>query len=169
MSNLSAQGAATLLPDTWTVEVGEEKYTIRTFSLAKTIKTFSLLGELLEAADVQGVVSAAADSATAGEFSQVVAPGFVSRALLAVPKALRDGSPAVYRLLGLIVTPSSVLYRMEQEEEDIDSYLFIKGRELAHLGTNKQHMALLGAAVQAIGVETIMEQLPNLMRVFAAM
>lgn len=167
MSEMSARSAETLLPAIWSAVVGEEKYTIRTFALAKTIRAFSLIGELIESADIGSVVRAASDSAEAGEFEQDIAPGFVTKALLALPKALRDGSPAVYKLIGLIVTPNSKLRAMDENDEDIDAYLLHEGRRLAYEGTTEQIVNLFGAAVQAIGVETILAQLPNLMRVFA--
>lgn len=167
MSNMSAQSAETLLPESWKAVVGDEAFTIRTFALAKTIKAFALIGELIESADIGSVVRAASDSAEAGEFERDVAPGFVTQALLALPKALRDGSPAVYKLIGLIVTPNSKLRAMDEADEDIDAFLLHEGRRLAYEGTTEQIVNLFGAAVQAIGVETILAQLPNLMRVFA--
>lgn len=167
MSEMSPKSAETILPESWKATVGEETFTIRTFALAKVIKAFALIGELIESAKIDDVVKAAADSAEAGEFEQDIAPGFVTKALLAIPKALREGSPAVYKLIGLIVTPNSKLRAMDEGDEDIDAHLLHEGRRLAYEGTTEQIVNLFSAAVQAIGVETILAQLPNLMRVFA--
>lgn len=168
MSDVSPRGAETLLAESETVRVGEENFLIRTFALAKTIKAFALIGELIQSADVGGIVGAAASSDESGEFAGAVAPGFVTKALLALPKALGDGSPAVYKLIGLIVTPNSKLRAMDEQDEDIDGHLLREGRRLAYEGTTEEVVALFTAGIQAIGVETVLAQLPKLIRVFAA-
>lgn len=167
MTTMSAQSADTILPDSWKATVGEETFTIRTFALAKTIKAFALIGELIESADVGSVVQAAADSADAGEFERDVAPNFVTKALLAIPRALGNGSHAVYKLIGLIVTPNAKLRALDEGDEDVDAHLLQEGRRLAYEGTTEQVLELFTVALQAIGIETILSQLPNLLRMLA--
>lgn len=162
-----AKATDTILPQSVRVVIGSgetvETYTIATFCLAKTIRTFALMTELAQAAGLSEVVSAANESAVAGEFQNAIAPGFVSRALAVLPKALTSGTPALYRLLGLLITPNAKLRKMDEEGEDIDGYLFNKGRDLSYEATNDQMVDLVVKSVQVIGVETIIKQLPNLM------
>lgn len=167
-----AMATDTLVPQAVKVTVGSsenaETFTIATFCLSKTIRTFALLTELAQAAGISDVVAAANDSAAAGEFQSAVAPAFVTRALAILPKALANGTPALYRLLGLLVTPNAKLRKMDEEGDDIDGYLLGKGRDLAYEGSNDQIVSLVLKSVQVMGLETITKNLPGLMSLLRA-
>lgn len=167
MSDVTARATDTLIPQVVKVVIGHgedaETYTLATFALAKTIRTFALMSELAQAAGISQVVGAAENSAANGEFSQAVAPSFVSKVLAVLPGALANGTPALYKLLGLLITPNAKLRRMDEDGEDIDGTLLTLGRGLAYSASNDQIVALLLAAVQVIGIESIIKQLPNLM------
>lgn len=159
----------TIVPQAVKVTVGSGEdvtsYVIATFCLAKTIRTFAYMTELAEQAGLSSILSAAGASAEAGEFAEGgIAPGFISRALAVLPNAVRNGTPALYRLLGLIVTSNRKLREMDENGEDIDDYLLKIGRGIAYDGTNEQAVALVLSAVKVIGVDTILAQLPNLTR-----
>lgn len=167
MSDVTARATDTLMPQTVKVVIGHgedaETYTLATFALAKTIRTFALMSELARDAGISGVVGAAEQSKAAGEFEQAVAPSFVTKVLAVLPSALENGTPTLYRLLGLLVTPNAKLRRMDEEGEDIDDMLLKLGRSIAYSASNDQVVTLLMAAVQVIGIESIIKQLPNLM------
>lgn len=167
MSDVQPRATDTIVPQAVKVAIGSgseaEEYTITTFCLAKTIRTFALMTELAAAAGLNEAVSAAEQANVGGEFQQAVAPSFVKRALAILPAALANGTPALYKLLGLLVTPNIKLRRMDENGEDIDGFLLASGRDLAYRGTNDQIVSLIVQSVQVIGIETIIKQLPNLM------
>ena len=167
MSDVTARATDTLMPQAVKVTIGHgedaETYTLATFALAKTIRTFALMSELARDAGLSGVVGAAENAAANGEFSQAVAPSFITKVLAVLPSALENGTPTLYRLLGLLVTPNGKLRKMDENEEDIDGYLLQLGRGIAYSASNDQIIGLLMAAVQVIGIESIIKQLPNLM------
>lgn len=153
----------TLVADSSSVVVGDETYVVKVFCLAKTIRTFTLLSELAAAVGISEVIGAANDSAEAGEFAQAIAPGFVTKIVAMLPRALAQGTPALFRLLGLVVTPNARLREWEEGEVDTDAELLRVGRRLAYEGTNDQVVNLLMTGVAAIGVETILNTVPKLM------
>lgn len=152
----------TLVAQSQTITIGDERYSIATFCLAKTIRAFQLLTELGTSAGLQQVVAAADEAGVAGEFEQTVAPGFVSRALAVLPQALSAGVPALYRLLGLIVTPNRELADLEDSGADVDGYLHNRGMRIARTASLSETVELVLTGANALGVETIVSQLPNL-------
>jgi hypothetical protein len=163
---MSSQGAETLLPTSRKAVMGEETITVKTFALAKTIRAFALIGELVESANLGEIMRAVDASEAGGEFEQDIAPSFVTRVVAVLPSALRNGTPAVYKLLGLIATPNSKLRAMDENDEDIDAHLFSEGRRLAYDATTEEAINLLMVAIEAIGVQTILDQLPKVMGLF---
>lgn len=158
----------TLIPDFTEVKVGDDTFQIRTFCLVKTIRTFALMTELAQAAGISEVVGAANASAQAGEFAgveaglPVVAPGFVTKVLAVLPNALKNGEPTLYRLLGLLVTSNRQLEDWETDEVNSDTELLKIGKRLAFRGNTDEIIRLVMGSVQAIGLKTIVQQLPNL-------
>lgn len=157
MTETAPRATDTLIPQLWTVRIGDEDFRFATFSLAKTIRTFALLAEIAEKTGV---------SAAAGATSEGPAPGVFGRIVAALPKALREARDPLYQLLGLIVTSNKTLRELEEDGEDIEALLVKTGRRLANEGNNPQFVQLVSAAAEAIGVETIVQQIPNLTALF---
>lgn len=169
MSDQVARATDTLVPAYVEVTLGIEEesrqtYKIRTFSLVKTIRVFALMTDLVSAAGIGPMTQAAADAVQAGELvpGQQVAPGFVARALAVLPHALRTGEPVLYRLLALLVTTNRQLEDWDNAEVDADVELLKIGKLIANRSSNDQIIRLVMASVDAIGVDTIVKNLPNL-------
>jgi hypothetical protein len=79
-----------------------------------------------------------------------------------LPNLLKTGEPTLYRLLGLLVTSNRQLEDWEVDEVNTDSELLKVGKRIAFRGTNDEIIRLVLASVQAIGMKTIVQQLPNL-------
>lgn len=156
----------TLVKKSVNVTVAEQDYTIATFKFAKTVRVFQLLSELAASAGIESVVSAADQSAANGEFEQEngIASSFVANILRIIPKALRDGVPALYKLLGLIITTNQDLKAMERDDSvDTDKVLYEKGMDLAYDGDVEELMNLIVSAVNVMGIESILKNLGPLM------
>lgn len=152
----------TLVAEARTVRLGAEDIVIRTFCLAKTIRAFALLSELAEQAGISNLLGAANDSALAGEFEGAIAPGFISRLVAFLPKALRDGTPAVYKLVGLLVTSNRDLREMDEAEKDVDTELLRIGKRLSYEANPSQFAELITASVELMGVRTVLGNLRGL-------
>lgn len=156
----------TLIPRVTKVSIGSgedvTEYRIAPFALAKTMLIFRLLTELAEVAGVQQAAGELTQAATDGELEGIVAPGFIARILGILPLAFRNGTPALYRVLGLIVTSNKELREMEENEVDIEGHLLKAGRKIAYDGNLSDAMNLIFAAIPQIGLETIMGNLPAL-------
>ena len=148
----------TLVAEAGSVVVGEATYVVKTFCFAKTVRTFALLTELAEAAGVSQVVASADDVATATQ------AGFISQLFTALPRALREGTPALYKLLGLIVTGNKELKKIERDDDvDVDALLLERGTDIAYDGSTEEVLGLVAQAVQVMGVETIIKNVRPLM------
>lgn len=155
----------TILPQVSRVTVGEETYNIAPFCLAKTMLTFRLLSELAQSAGVGDALGSFGGDGLQSVAGSGVLPGLIRRALDVLPTALQTSEPALYRVLGLIITANSRLRDLEEREEDIDAYLLSEGRRLAYAGTVEALIGLVLAAINQIGIETILGNLPSLLRV----
>jgi len=161
--NVQGTATDTLVPRVVTVTVGEDSYRIAPFCLAKTMIFFRLLTELAEAAGVQQAAGELSQAATEGELEGIVAPGFIARILGILPRALREGTPALYKVLGLIVTSNATLRELEENDGDIEGHILKLGRKLAYEGDANTAVQLIVSAIPQIGIETIMGNLPTLM------
>jgi hypothetical protein len=154
----------TIVPQSVRVVLGtgeeQETYTINSFCLAKTIRTFTYLSDLGGKVGLAGAVSAVSDTDAS---SGGVLPGLIKRALAVLPTALREGEPSLHLLLGVLVTSNAKLRRMDEEGEDIDAYLLKVGKGISYTATNDQIIDLFVKSVQVIGVESIIKNLPALM------
>ena len=151
----------TLVSDAAGIVVGEAKYVVKTFCFAKTVRTFALLTQLAEAAGISKVVASADDGT---EDEKTTQAGFISQLFAALPKALTDGTPAIYKLLGLIVTGNKELKKLEREDGvDVEAVLMERGTDIAYDGSTEEVLGLIGAAVQVMGVETIIKNVRPLM------
>jgi hypothetical protein len=163
-----AKATDTLVPAVVRVTIGSEaegtieQFVIATFCLSKTIRTFSLMTELSQAVGLSGAIGAVTGSDASAEGG--VLPGLLSKALAVLPSALAEGQPVLYQLLGLLVTSNAKLRRMDEDGEDIDTILTKLGRNIAYNGTNDQVVELLIKSFQALGVDSIVKNLPGLMR-----
>lgn len=156
----------TLVPTNRQVRIDDREYDIAPFKLAKTMVAFRLLTQLAEASGV-GEAALAANTAR-DELAEAVengqpATGFLTKLLTVLPKAFANGTPELYKLLGLIVTHASELMEWEDAEKDIDRELFAKGRKLAYSGSNDEVMELVAVGVGQIGIETIVGKFPMLL------
>jgi hypothetical protein len=148
------------------VVIGEERYTISTFKFAKSLLALQYLSELAAAAGIEQAMMAADVSAANGEFAQEggIASSFVTQIIRVIPKALRDGVPALYQLLGLVVTSNKDLKALEMDDgADTAKELYKKGRELAYDGDVNELMNLIAAGAAMLGVEGILKNLAPLM------
>lgn len=136
-------------------------YRIPTFSLAKTIRAFQYLTELGTAAGLSSVASDIVAEASAGN-QEPVAPAFVLRALAALPKALTSGVPALYRLVGLVVTLNRQLEDWETEGVDIEAELYKVGRKIANRSELPGVVELVTAGADALGIQSIVSQFPKI-------
>ncbi len=93
-----------------------------------------------------------------------VLPGLLAKALAVLPSALAEGQPVLYQLLGLLVTTNKRLRKMDEEGADIDAELTRVGRDIAWRGSNDQVVELLIKSFQALGVDSIVKNLPGLMK-----
>ncbi len=162
-----AKATDTLIPAVVKVTIGNdeegfEHYVIGTFCLSKTIRTFSLMTELSQAVGLSGALSAVTGSDAAAQGG--VLPGLLAKALAVLPSALAEGQPVLYQLLGLLVTTNKRLRKMDEEGADIDAELTRVGRDIAWRGSNDQVVELLIKSFQALGVDSIVKNLPGLMK-----
>lgn len=158
----------TLVKKSVTVEVNGEHYVIGTFCLAKTVRTFQLLAELAQAAGLsEAAKTSFQEDIVTGEVNVSLA-NIVSQLIKALPKLLADGVPAVYKLLGLIITGNKELKRLEKADGvDVDQVLYEKGEEIAYCDDGVEGvMQLLSAAVQVMGTETIVKNVVPLLGLF---
>lgn len=166
----------TLLKKSVSVVVGEDQYTIATFSFGKTLKLFSYVAALTAAARIKDAFEAAAELPT-GEHAltslpelengdvlpELPTPGssastFISSLLDILPAALQGGTPVVYQLLGLLITSNKELKRLERDsEQDTDGVLRERGEDLAYDATNAEMLTLVGEALTVIGIESIIK------------
>lgn len=162
----SQKATETLMAQVRVVEVrqvdGETvSYRIPTFSLAKTIRAFQYLTDLGTAAGLSSVASDIVAEASEGN-PEPVAPAFVLRALAALPKALKSGVPALYRLVGLVVTSNRQLEDWETEGVDIEDELHKAGRKIANRSELPGVIELVTAGADALGVQSIAAQFPKI-------
>ena len=144
-----------IVPTYTSAIVGDSTYSIGTFSLVKTIRLMSLLGRLAEDLKVGNLVDLwTRPGALLDEDEE--RPGFVSQIIHIIPNALLDGSPTIYELLGLIVTPNGKLRNLEDTGEDVTKHLRAVGRTIAYEATNDQVIHLLVCGVNAVGVESFL-------------
>lgn len=158
----------TLVKKSVTVEVNGEHYVIGTFCLAKTIRAFQLISELAHAAGLgEAAKTSLQEDIVTGEVNVSLA-NIVGQLIKALPKLLADGVPAIYKLLGLIVTGNRELKRLEKADGvDVDQVLYEKGEEIAYYDDGVEGvMQLLSAAVQVMGTETIVGKLLPLLGLF---
>lgn len=164
MSDVSPRATDTIVPQSVRVVLGsgeeQETITINSFCLAKTIRTFTYLSDLGGKVGLSDAVGAVAGTdASSGS----VLPGLIKRALAVLPSALREGEPSLHMLLGVLVTSNVKLRRMDEDGEDIDTYLLKTGRGIAYTASNDQIINLFVQSVQVIGVATIVKNLPGLL------
>jgi hypothetical protein len=151
MSDATPGQSATLVPLFDRVTIGDETYTIGTFSLARTIRAFALLTQL---AEIAGLGKERDEQQPSSVFGGIIS---------ALPTLVKTGTPALYSLLGLIITPNVRLRKMEEDGEDVDEYLLRQGRRLSHEANTQQFVQLLTAAVKAIGVDTVLGEVSGLL------
>ena len=140
--------------------------TIKEFAFAKTLKVFALVGELAAAANVGRAVEAANQDAEAGSFEtpSPMATNFISTILELLPSALKNGVPAVYKLIGLIPLSNKELKELEKGDGDLDAVLLERGRDFAYDYGIEEVVTLVSAAVQVIGIETIVRNVGPLLK-----
>jgi hypothetical protein len=169
LSDVTQRATDTIVPQSVRVTLGSgeevETYTINSFCLAKTIRTFTYLSDLGGKVGLSDAVGAVADTDAS---SGGVLPGLIKRALAVLPTALRDGEPSLYMLLGVLVTSNAKLRRMDEDGEDIDGFLLKTGKGIAYTASNDQIIDLFVKSVQVIGVATIVKNLPALMGMLGA-
>lgn len=158
----------TIVPQSVRVTLGSgedaETYTINSFCLAKTIRTFTYMSDLGGKVGLSDAVGALSST----DAQQGALPNLLKRALAVLPNALRDGEPSLYMLLGVLVTPNAKLRRMDEDGEDIDAFLLKVGRGIAYTASNDQIIDLFIKSVQVIGVATIVKNLPGLLTMIGA-
>jgi hypothetical protein len=142
---------------------------IHTFSFAKTLRTFALLSELAASAGVGKTVKAATEDTVAaeaeGSTTPPVATNFIQAVLELLPAALKNGVPAVYKLIGLIVTGNKALKEMEKSDTvNVDEVLLERGRDLTYDNGVDEVVTLISGSIQVMGVETIVRNVVPLVR-----
>lgn len=158
----------TLVKKSVTVVIDGENHIINTFCFAKTVRTFQLISELASAAGLgDAAKTSLQEDIVTGEVNVSLA-NIVSQLIKALPKLLADGVPAVYKLLGLIITGNKELKRLEKADGvDVDQVLYEKGEEIAYCDDGVEGvMQLLSAAVQVMGTEAIVGNLIPLLGLF---
>lgn len=144
---------------------------IRDFAFAKTLKTFSLVSELAQAANIRQAVAAVGQDAASGNLdaeSEQPASNFIGAILDIIPAALKNGVPAVYKLIGLIPLTNKELKELEKSDADVDGILLERGRDFCYDYDIDAVVALVSAAVQVIGVETIVRHAGPLLKMLRA-
>lgn len=165
----------TILRKSVTVTVVDEDgasrdITIKEFAFAKTLKVFALVGELAASANVGQAVAAANQDGAAGAFEAEapMATNFISTLLELLPAALKNGVPAVYKLIGLIPLTNKELKELEKGDDDLDAVLLERGRDFAYDYGIEEVVTLVSAAIQVIGIETIVRNVGPLLRMLRA-
>lgn len=155
------QGTETLVKKNISVAVGEETYQIATFKFGKMVRALALVADVAAAAGIEDATKKLMGANGDGE--NLTVAGIVAQVVTVLPKLLHSGVPALYKLIGLIVTPNKELYRMETDEDsDVDKVLLDKGRELAWNAETQEILDILSAGIAQIGVETILGNLTPL-------
>ena len=169
----------TLTRKTIQVILAEETYLVSTFKFGKTVRAFALITEIAAAAGLEDAVKqllgedVAANSDDDGEEPKAQAQwtlsSLVGQLLTILPKLMKQGVPAVYKLLALIVTDNAELKRLERDETvDVDKVLYDRGFDLAFDADLDEVLNAFGAAAQVIGVETLVGNLGALVRMVGA-
>ncbi len=164
----------TLTRKTFPAIIDGQEYIISTFKFAKTVRAFACITEIAAAAGLENAVkrllgeevpAASDDDGEQAQPQQWTLSGLIGQLLVMLPKMMRDGVPAVYKLLALIVTPNEELKRLEKDETvDVEATLLERGRDLAYDADLEEAMAVFTGAAQVIGVETILKNVGALVR-----
>lgn len=161
MTSQAATGE-TLLPQTWTVTVGDETRSVRVFVVAKTIWLFTLLGQLLDKVSAANVIRSVFSEGTDEE----AGVSLITTVMSVLPVALREGAPTAFKILGLIFISPQTLRQMEDAGEDVEARLLRDGRDIAYLCDTAQTVEIVRVGMAAIGTETIAGILPKLLSAF---
>src|SRR5947207_1585991 len=101
------KGTDTLVAKTITVTVGETDYRIQTFRFGKMVRALALVTEVAASA---GIEDATRKLMGDGDGAGITISGIVAQVLAVLPKLMNAGVPALYKLVGLIVTSNKDLY-----------------------------------------------------------
>jgi hypothetical protein len=167
----------TLVRKTVTVTLDGTEYVVSTFKFAKTVRAFALITEIAAAAGLEDAVKrllGEADAPVEDEDEQAqpkqwTLSGLIGQLLTMLPKMMREGVPAVYKLLALIVIPNEELKRLEKDESvDVERVLYERGFDLAHDCTLDEVLSAFSAVANVIGVETILGNVGALVRMLSS-
>jgi hypothetical protein len=175
MSDTTQTATETLVRKTITITIDGKDYLVSTFRFGKAVRAFALITEIAAAAGLEDAVKrllgedtpavSGDDEEAPAQPAQWTLSSLIGQLLVMLPRMMREGVPAVYKLLALIVTPNAELKEMERDERiDVEKVLYDKGFELAFDGELDEILGAFSAAAQVIGVETLAGNLSALVR-----
>jgi len=137
-------------------QLGEQSYTLRAFSLAKTMKCLEYASRLFGRAEVVKLLS----MQTTGEVLSLLAE--------CLPDLLAGARPVLGQTLALVLVPNKQLLEWEDDELDIDAELKVRGRRLINDEemTLENALNLLFLGVQQMQLEALRKNLPRLAALF---
>lgn len=107
-----------LAPEPAEIKIGDKKYPIHKFVLAKAIRVFSMISKLSEDADLSSIVADIQDV------------GFATAIARGLPRVIAVAEPQIFNLMALILIPNRRIFEIIEKEENLDSEIRRVAKEI---------------------------------------